>query len=229
MRVLRNLLICLLICSCRGDAGFGDSQASAEALHNGALSAVMAGRLRDAEALAESAWARGGETMKDRAQFLLGCAAYQRALRAELLTQGPESGLPAYDAAIAAAERARDLWLPMVLRRKPWPEALRNVERATRKMAQMRAERKQQIEKNKNIGQRKSKESSATKANKESASKGKKEPMLATPRRWQHETATNNLTPTELLLRKLAQKDIEKKKLRRAQRRIKRHGLEKHW
>ncbi|MCC6671832.1 MAG: hypothetical protein IT458_12290 [Planctomycetes bacterium] len=112
--------------------------AAAELLHNQALAALRAGAPREAELAAERAAARGGPEFAGLREFVRGNAAFARCLVAAAQAASVEAEPFAFDVAIAHAEAARAAWQRALLQRGEWPEARRNVERAQRKLTELR-------------------------------------------------------------------------------------------
>ncbi len=109
------------------DAG---NDASAELLHNLALTALQAGELSVAEVAARKCAAIGGPQFEPLRDFLLGNVAYVHCEKATFFALSPEAEPFAVDVAISHGETARDHWQRAATSRPDWPEARRNVERA---------------------------------------------------------------------------------------------------
>jgi len=115
--------------------------ASAVLLHDLALAALHAGRLRDAEIAAEKAVARGGPRFVPFRDFVLGSTAWQRALQAEAEAGLLDADPTAFDRAIAHADAARAAWQSATVGGESAGAARRNVERALWKLEDLRARR----------------------------------------------------------------------------------------
>ncbi len=125
--------------------------ASAELLYDRALAALRAGDHRDAEASAKASAARGGAEFEGLRDFVLGNVAFARCELAEAQAKAVESEPFAFDVALKQAESARAGGPAAATTREDWPAARRNVERALRKLEQLReakaaAERKSRKE-----------------------------------------------------------------------------------
>jgi tetratricopeptide (TPR) repeat protein len=107
-----------------------ESEPSAALLMNLALAELHAGHPEAAEASAERAALAGGPAWYGERDFLLGAAAWQRSMRLETRADLPGAGPDPFQAAIAAAELARESWKRACMSRADWPEARRNLERA---------------------------------------------------------------------------------------------------
>jgi hypothetical protein len=125
-----------------GDEG---DAASPELLVNRALAALRAGDLRDAEASAERAAARGGPDFEALRDFLRGNAAFARAVLAERQADTPEAEPFAFDIAIRYARGALEAWKLAAASRSDWPEARRNVERANHKIAELERKKEEKV------------------------------------------------------------------------------------
>lgn len=201
-----------------GDAGH---DASAELLYNKALAALCAGELLEAETSAEMAAARGGVRFRNLRDFIAGNAAFQRCERALEATVERDVQPSAFDAAIVHAEAARDSWQLAAASRSDWPEARRNVERALRKLAELRQKREESRQRQQEKKQKK-----------------KPEPPMPEPDSPGSEQKTrkaapllNELAPHEVLrlFDKLEEKQEEKLGLRRSERRKEKDRVEKDW
>lgn len=212
---VRALALLLLVL-----AGCGDD--SARVLYNEAVAALRAGDLVRAEIAAERAAARDPELLGPR-DFVLGCGAFIRCEREEIKFFGPLGATAAIGNAIVHAEAARDLWQDAAATRDDWPEARRNVERALFKLADLgkKAEdakarsRPQPIPK------------PAPKDDKGVPQTQGEDPKPA-PR---VDPITTELPPDQItrVLDRLAEKEKEKTRLRRAERLAQRAQVEKDW
>jgi hypothetical protein len=124
------------------EQNLGDA-APVELLINRSLAALGAGDLRVAELCAEKAAARGGEDWFGLRDFLIGCAAYQRAERAEAEAGLLEADPTSFDRALLEAATALRSWRLAAASRNDWPAARRNVERALLKLESLRAAREE--------------------------------------------------------------------------------------
>jgi tetratricopeptide (TPR) repeat protein len=116
--------------------------ASAELSFNRALAALRAGDLSDAESSAQRAADRAPE-LAPLCGFLQGNAAFERCRVAERQADSVAAEPFAFDVAIAYARKAVRLWQQAAMRRPDWPEARRNVERALRKLEELRQKKEE--------------------------------------------------------------------------------------
>ena len=107
-------------------------------MFNKAMAALRAGELQKAEAAAEKAAVRGGQEFFGRRDFVLGNTSFQKTLVAELQASGLEADPIAFDLAITFADKAKTAWQLAATSRTDWPEARRNVERALRKLVELK-------------------------------------------------------------------------------------------
>jgi hypothetical protein len=114
------------------------ADAAPELLHDRALAALRIGELDDADASAERAAAHGDPRFAALRDFVRGNTALARAEKAGVQAALPEAEPFAFDAAIAQAEAARLAWESAAVTRDDWPEARRNVERALRKLDELK-------------------------------------------------------------------------------------------
>jgi len=124
----------------RDDGGDGTDPAL---LWRQGLAAYAAGRLDEAELLAEKAAARGGARFEELRAFLFATTEYARAERIAERAARADADPELYTAALRLGERARDGWIAALERRGAWPEACRNVERAALALARWEAEREE--------------------------------------------------------------------------------------
>lgn len=118
-----------------------------ELLHDLALAALRVGRFTDAQAAATQMRERGGERFAAAQAFLLGSIGWARSERAEAAARLRDAEPGAWDSAIRGAEQARDGWSAAAASRDDWPAARRNVERALRRIDELRrAQAEQQRE-----------------------------------------------------------------------------------
>jgi hypothetical protein len=228
-------LLALLVVGC-GDPGarayregrFRDAQeafaaagddAPAAWLFNRALAALRAGDLTDAEAAAEEAAARGTPEIAALGDFARGNAAYERCRMAERQASTAAAEPFALDVAITYAKKARGLWQRAAMSRSDWPEARRNVERALLKAEELQRKKADQEEppRKKTDPRPKPRPPPAPRPDAEQAPTV--EPQL------------KELDPDEVLrlLDKLAEKEREKRALRRSHRRMRMAEVERDW
>jgi len=126
----------------------GDS-APTELHYDVALAALQCGQPAVAEAAAEQAVARGGGSFVARRAFVRGSAAFHEAELAAAEAALPDADPTAFDRAIRGVESARDAWRSAATSRDDWPQARRNVERASKRLlelARAKAERQRKHE-----------------------------------------------------------------------------------
>ncbi len=118
--------------SVRGD------EAPAALRTNLALAALRVQRTSDAEEAARPLL--GSRELEDRAfgEFLLGQAAFQRGERAAAAARLPDAEPMAWDSALRSMHVAAASWCRAAELRSGWPEALRNAERAQRRLAELK-------------------------------------------------------------------------------------------
>jgi tetratricopeptide (TPR) repeat protein len=117
-------------------AAAGDD-APGELLYDEALAALRAGDLKDADAAAERAATRDPE-LRPLADFVRGNVAFARCELAAKQAEGLEAEPFAFDVAIVRGRDAARRWQSAAMSRADWPEARRNVERALRKLEDLR-------------------------------------------------------------------------------------------
>ena len=186
-------------------------------LVNRALAALRAGDLTDSETAAEAAAARGTPEIAALCDFLRGNAAFERCLMTERQASTAAAEPFAFDVAITYARKARGYWQLAAMSRSDWPEARRNVERALLKVDEL--ERK--------------------KADREEQQRRKTDPRpkpkpAPTPDAEQDpavQPQLKELDPDEVsrLLDKLAEKEEEKRALRRSHRKARMAEVERDW
>jgi hypothetical protein len=210
-------LLALLLGGC-GDSG-ADADRSPERLFNRALAALRAGDLTAAEAAAESAAARGTPEIAALCDFLRGNAAFARCRMAERQASAAGAEPFALDVAITYARKARRLWQLAAMSRPDWPAARRNVERA--------------LLKEEELGRRKAERQKQPPRRTEAPPKPRPKPPAG--RDGESDAAVDpqleELAPEEVLrlLDKLAQKEKEKRALRRSHRRARTAEVERDW
>jgi hypothetical protein len=203
--------------------------ASPEWLHNQALAALRAGELVVAEIAAEKAAARGNALFIGLRDFVLGNVAFVRCERADLVSRQPESGPPALDAAIAHAESAAAWWQRASMTRSDWPEARRNAERAAVRLRELK-DRKEQAERKRqaNAGRRSPRPLPTPTAEGEQATEAGGKIS-----RSQRVTVAvkGELSPQQVrhLLEMLAEKEVEKRRLREKNQRVRTLAVERDW
>lgn len=197
-------------------------EASAALLFNRSLAALRAGVVRNAEASIEKAVVRGGlERFGAARDFLYGNAAFVRCLRSEAEASLPEAPPFAYDLAIQEGEAAVAAWKQAVMKRPGWPAARRNVERALRKVEELRAKKAAAPEPPKKKDPPKPPEPPEPPPDAEV--KSQKEVKV--------QAQMKELTAEQLggLLEKLGQKEREKRAVRREERKSSRVRVERDW
>ncbi|MHC4973714.1 MAG: hypothetical protein ACYTG3_15420 [Planctomycetota bacterium] len=208
-------LLALLLGACGGD------ESSAERLFNRALAALRAGDLSDAEAAAESAATRGTPEIEALCDFVRGNAAFARCRMAERQASTAAAEPFAFDVAITYARKARRLWQLAAMSRPDWPAARRNVERALLKedeLKRKKADREEQQRRRKTDPKPKPRP-------KPPPESPDAEPDPAV------DPQLRELAPEEVLrlLDKLAQKEKEKRALRRSRRKARMADVERDW
>jgi tetratricopeptide (TPR) repeat protein len=103
-----------------------------------ALCALRAGRLDEAEAAAYVAVLFGGDRYFELCDFLVGNVAFERCTLAERQAEAPLAEPMAWEVALAHADGARARWQAAAIARPDWPQARRNVERALRRIDELR-------------------------------------------------------------------------------------------
>ncbi|MHC4548754.1 MAG: hypothetical protein ACYTEZ_08240 [Planctomycetota bacterium] len=195
--------------------------ASAALSFNRALAALRAGDLSDAEAAAQRAAARGGPEMAARCDFLRGNAAFARCRLAERQASTAAAEPFAWDVAIIYARKARDAWQRAAMSRPDWPAARRNVERALLKIEELKRKKAEQDQRPpRPPGPQPPPPPQPPEA------RGKEdEPAPA------DEPQLEELAPEQVLrlLDRLAQKEQEKRALRRSHRKARMAEVERDW
>jgi hypothetical protein len=164
------------------------------------------GDLRGAEQAAREAGGPVGD-------FLSGNIAYEECLRAAKQAETAAAEPFAFDVAIAFAEQAEAAWKRAAMSRDDWPRARRNVERAQAKAADLRR-RKREAE---DRLRPKPKPKPQPKPKPEPEPEGKKKITEEDP---DADPMLKELPPEEVagILERLAEKEREKRTLRRAER-----------
>jgi hypothetical protein len=189
---------------------------------NHALSALAVGAWTRAEEAAERAAARGGPEFAAAREFVRGNAAYGRMKVAEAQAAAVESEPFAYDAAIAYAEAARRAWQEAAVLDPARDGAARNVERALRKLDELR--------KKKAEAARRTRAESRPKPEPEPEPAPKEGPKTQVPAN-RPKPAVTELAPDDVpgLAEKLAAKEREKRRVRAADRRAATPAAERDW
>ncbi len=195
--------------------------ASAERLFNRALAALRVGDLSDAEAAAAGAAARGKPEIEALSDFLRGNAAFARCRMAERQASTAAAEPFAFDVAITYARKARRLWQLAAMSRPDWPAARRNVERALLKEEELKRRKADRDEEQR----RKTDRPPRPQPKPPPTPVPDAEPDPAV------DPQLKELAPEEVLrlLDKLAQKEREKRALRRSQRKARTAGVERDW
>jgi len=191
------------------------AEAPAELLGNLALAALRQRRPAEAEAAANVLRDRGPADERALGTFLLGQASFERALLAELAAGLPDAEPGIWQSAVDRAEAALEYWLEASRLRGGWPEAVRNAERAARRLQQFRAAR--------DAAETNSRSEPAPEQPSPPQSDGEQEERVA-------DLDVRPLTAAELsaLRQRLQQKEREKRALRRVTMRIEKIG-ERDW
>ena len=208
----------------RAEASAGHG-ASAELLSNLALAALRVRKLRVAEFSAEKAAVRGGPEFEPFREFVFGSAAFARCELAKAETELTDPDPTAFGRAIAHAEQARDAWQRAATSRADWPEARRNVERALLALDDLLA-RKREADRNR-------------RSKREQTARTPDDPEQRDPDALVEEVeqdpvpqqGATDLPPGHLerLLAMLAEKEKEKRALRRARQQVRSVRVEKDW
>jgi len=191
--------------------------APAERLFNRALAALRAGDLTDAEAAAERAAARGTAEIAALADFLRGNAAFARCRMAERQAATAAAEPFAFDVAITYAQKAGRLWQLAAMTRADWPAARRNVERALLKEEELKRKKADREE------QQRRKANPRPRPKPTPAPDAEQDPAV--------DPQSKELDPDAVLrlLEKLAEKEKEKRALRRSHREARMTGVERDW
>lgn len=199
--------------------------AGPELVFDRALAAWRAGSFAEAESAAEMAAIRGGASFAARRDFLLGLAAFGRALRARAEAELPGADPSAWQRAMRACREAVAHWARATVRRGEWPAARRNAERALRELERLRrlaeraAERRlsrpraQEVETRRPVG----------------ADAGTRRRPLDREARPEQEPGAVSEEEIVRLLARLAEREREKRRLRAELRRAASAGVEKDW
>lgn len=121
------------------EAGTWQGQ-GAQAQKNLALAALQAGELEVATSAAAAVALSGGHENLAWHDFFLGNLAWKRSLGAEIEAHGPVPPAGALELAIAQARVAREAWQSALDMENPWPEAQRNLERASLRLLSLEEE-----------------------------------------------------------------------------------------
>jgi hypothetical protein len=191
--------------------------APAERLFNRALAALRAGDLTDAESAAERAAARGTPEIAALADFLRGNAAFARCRMAERQATTAAAEPFAFDVAITYAQKAGRLWQLAAMTRADWPAARRNVERALLKEEELKRKKADREE------QQRRKTNPPPRPKPRPAPDAEQDPAV--------DPQLKELDPAAVLrlLEKLAEKEKEKRALRRSHREARMTGVERDW
>lgn len=198
------------------EAEAGD-RAGPAVLLNRALAAVRAGALRVAELSAERAAARGGPRFYGWRDFLRGNAAFARCERAAAQASSKQADPAGFVRAIVHCQAAARFWQDAAASRPDWPAARRNVERARRKLAALKEKKEEAEKRRKKKRGRKPSEQPNRREETERKPAAQRPPELLSRR------------DLERLLRRLDEKEKEKRALRRAQQWAQRIQVDKDW
>lgn len=193
------------------DAG---EDAAPELLGNLALAALRQRRPGDAEPAAARLLELDDAGERALGEFLLGQAAFERAALAELAASLPDAEPDAWQEAVDRAQAALRHWRSAARLRAPWPAAVRNAERASRRLDELRKKRDEAEQ---------DKKSEPAPEQRPPAPAETEEPAVP-------EVVMQPLPPGEVdeLLERLRQKEREKRLLRRVTNRTNRVG-ERDW
>jgi len=242
---MRHAALALLLCACGGDFASGvdayragryadaheafvraeeaaGDDASDELRLDRALAALRAGELRDAEATME----RVGTTRAPWSDFLRGNIAFARCEQAARQARTPMAEPFAFDVAIRHAGKARAFWERAAMSRDDWPAARRNVERALLMMRDLRREKAAREEERKKEPNPEQQPKPDPRPPPPPPEDGKTEETEATA--GVHET---ELSPEQvrLLLDRLAEKEREKRAVRKARQKERGAAVEHDW
>ena len=183
-----------------------------------ALAALRDGDPSRAESAAQGLGGHPG--LRD---FLLGNAAFVRCTTAEKQAASQAAEPFAWDVAIQYGVSARDLWQRAAMTRPDWPAARRNVERALLRIEELRRRKAEAEDKRR----RKTDPQPKPKPKPKPAPRPDPKPE---PDRGQ-QPQLKELAPEEVmaLIGRLAEKEREKRALRRSQREKRMAGTERDW
>ncbi|MFT7620304.1 MAG: tetratricopeptide (TPR) repeat protein [Planctomycetota bacterium] len=189
-----------------------DDDARGAAYFNVGLAAYQAGRLVAAEVAFEKADAWGHGDFGDLHGFMNATIEFARCLRGEVLSKRVEAGLPAFDIAIAAGQRAQLAWEEVILQSPDWQPAKRNLERTLMKLADLERRRQEFV--------KKSKKNSTPKDNPAAEKDGKSKEEKKQDFEEQVDANLTALMSNEVgeVLKLIKKKEAQKKKLRLKQR-----------
>lgn len=117
------------------------ADASSALLWNVALTGLDLGKGREIEILAERLAARGGSEWFARRDLLLAAESWRRSKHSEMLADRPEGGLPELDEALEAAELAVNHWSRAWSRDPSFSPARRNAQRGLARVARLEEKR----------------------------------------------------------------------------------------
>jgi hypothetical protein len=196
-------------------------QAPPEVLGNLALAALRGVRLGDAEAAARKLEESASSAERAYAAFLLAHAAYLRSQQAEAAARLPDAEPRAWDAALSSCHAAAAAWMRAdTLAAAGWPAAVRNAERAVRRLSELERLR-DEAERQK---------PPAKKEPDQPEQKPQRKPDEK-PEEQDPEMMRTKMSPEEVakLLLRLEQKDREKRMARTAQQRAGATAGERDW
>lgn len=192
-----------------------------EVLGNLALAALRGFRLGDAETAARKLEESASSAERAYAAFLLAHAAYLRSQQAEAAARLPDAEPRAWDAALSSCRAAVAAWMRAdTLAAAGWPAAVRNAERAVRRLAELERLR-DEAERQK---------PPAKKEPDQPEQKPQQKPDEK-PEEQDPEMMRTKMSPEEVakLLERLGQKDREKRMARTAQQRAGATAGERDW
>jgi hypothetical protein len=208
----RVAALILLLAGCGGAADEFDR----------ALASLRGGDLRGAEGRARRAAAEGGPEYEALADFVKGNVAFARCELADEQASTAEAEPFAFDVAINYGKAALANWSRAAATRDDWPAARRNAERALLKIAE--------LEKKKAAARRKRKKADPDpqpQPRPVPPPKPRPDPQEAT----QDQPQLKELTRDQVLalIQRLAEKENEKRAVRRDARRERTAGVERDW
>ncbi|MHC4959568.1 MAG: hypothetical protein ACYTGN_14475 [Planctomycetota bacterium] len=208
----RTAALILLVAGCGDAAGEFDR----------ALAALGAGDLRGAESLAQRAAARGGPAFEALHDFVRGNVAFARCELADKQASTAEAEPFAFDVAINYAKNARLNWSRAAATRDDWPAARRNVERALIKL--------EELARKKAAAERKRKKADPDpKPQPRPLPQKKPQPDPQEAPGDQPQLKELSREQVLALIRRLAEKESEKRAVRRDARKERTAGVERDW
>lgn len=185
-----------------------------------ALAALRVQRANDAETAARALLAADERTLQADGEFLLAMAALQRGEQAAAAARLPDPEPFAWAAAIRSAELAHRGFVRALQLRGEWPEALRNAERAWRRLDEWKRQRAEADAKR-----------ASNPREKEPPPPAPPAPSPQPPEEVAADLATTALAPAEVarLLQRVQQREREKQSSRQAAQRTATVAAERDW